>query len=219
MHMSGSKETSETFENIIKCLAAISPAYNKCIQMLFILPQKAITLMKMYPDLMEKEDLLMSVFGLKYDEHGRIHPTYDFLGASLRSVYHSLFEVLADSKRRKEILNLANLDEDKFKEIDPLRAWLEIALEYLAEISKDALKMLDACITELLRKETRREYLDIYELDEIHKKMNIGYSIRELLRQFHLLIYGKRNDSSVYFCPLALDVYSDLRNKLKELLK
>ena len=217
--MGESKEISKSFVNIIKCLAAISPAFNKCIQMLFILPQKAITLMKMYPDLIEKEELLIDVFGLRYDEYGKIEPRYDLLGASLRNMYHSLFVVLADSKRREELLNLANLNEDEFKEIDPLRAWLEIALEYLAEISKDALRLLDTYVTELLKKETRREYLETYELDRIRKEINADYSIEELLRQFHLLIHGKRDDRFVDFCPLALDVYSDLRIKLKELLK
>jgi hypothetical protein len=140
------------------------------------------------------------------------------LGYYLVTLYRMLFDILADVNRRGRLLRLANLSEDEFKEFDPLRAWIEISLDYLSKADKDALKILDAIITKLSGKK-----LDEYvSWDEIRKSLtdikNFDSSL-ENLKRFQLIRQESSYGVYVRNCPLLLEFYSDLRTKLKELLR
>lgn len=51
-----SLDVREEFRRLLESLCYASPAYNVVVQMLFLLPLKAKTLMQMYPELMEREE-------------------------------------------------------------------------------------------------------------------------------------------------------------------
>jgi len=209
----------EELKNLLKCLCSIGPASNELIQMLFILPQKSRMLMNLYSEFMESEDDLMKIFSLRYTSDGFIEAsTYPCpLGYHLAGLYHSLFEILMDNDKRKHLLRLANITEEEFKEFDPLRFWIKISIEFLANYNKDALRLLDVIVDKLSGKRPD-EYID---WEEIKKSISIKdfEVLRNILKRFFLIyeesssyIYGRN-------CPLLLDVYSDLRAKLKELLR
>jgi len=118
-------------------------------------------------------------------------------------------------KREGLLLSLANISEEEFREFDPLRAWIEVSLKYLAEVSKDALKLLDIVATKLSDKESvsldeiRRAASDIKNFD----------ALMETLKRFFLLPYEEPSWIYRRDCPLLLDVYSDLRSRLREMLR
>jgi len=205
----------EDVRNLLKLLYSMSPAYNSVVQALFILPQRARVLMGMYPELMEKEEELMELFSLRYSEKGFMEASHGGLGHHLASLYRRLFGILANAKTRSLLLSLANISEEEFKELDPLRAWMEVSLKYLAEVNKDALKLLDIVVTKLSDKES-------VHLDEIRQAASDIKNFDALMRildNFFLLPY--EGSSWVYQrgCSLLLDVYSDLRSRLKEMLR
>jgi hypothetical protein len=209
----------EELRNLLEYLFYTSPAYNSLTQMLLILPQKAKELLQMYPELMEYEEEIMQLFSLEYTEKGFIKTSYYegvALGAYLAGLYATLFKTLANPKRRSLLLKLAGLSEEEFKEIDPLRAWIEVSLEYLATSNKDALKLLDIIVDKLAGKGLE-EYVGWEEIRAGNME-NIE-ALREILRGFRLLLY--ESSSAIYRkeCPLLLEAYSDLRRKLKELLR
>jgi len=208
----------EELRNLLEYLFYTSPACNSLTQMLLILPQKAKELLQIYPELMEYEEELMQLFSLEYTEKGFIKTSYYgvALGAHLAGLYAALFKTLANPKRRSLLLKLAGLSEEEFKEIDPLRAWIEVSLEYLATSNKDALKLLDIIVDKLAGKELE-EYVGWEEIRAGNME-NIE-ALREILRGFRLLLY--ESSSAIYRkeCPLLLEAYSDLRRKLKELLR
>jgi hypothetical protein len=195
----------------------MSPAYNRVVQMLFLLPQRAKILMRMYPEAMEREDEIFELFSLEYDTKGFIkYSSYGF-GSYLASLYNILFSILMEADRRKRLLQLAGIKEEEFKEFDPLRAWIDVSLDYLAKANKDALKLLDVVITKLSGKGPG----DSISWDEIRKAapdIKNFEALMELLRQFFLIRYQYTSWIYVRECPLLLDVYSDLRDKLKKLL-
>jgi len=204
----------EDVRNLLKLLYSMSPAYNSVVQALFILPQRARVLMGMYPELMEKEEELMELFSLRYSERGLMEAR-EGLGYHLASLYRRFFRILADAKTRGLLLSLANISEEEFREFDPLRAWIEVSLKYLAEVSKDALKLLDIVATKLSDKESvsldeiRRAASDIKNFD----------ALMETLKRFFLLPYEEPSWIYRRDCPLLLDVYSDLRSRLREMLR
>jgi hypothetical protein len=125
--------------------------------------------------------------------------------------------MLMEAGGRKRLLQLAGITEEEFKEFDPLRAWIDVSLDYLAKANKDALKLLDVVITKLSGKGPG----DSISWDEIRKAtpdIKNFEALMELLRQFFLIRYQSTSWIYVRECPLLLDVYSDLRDKLKKLL-
>jgi hypothetical protein len=207
----------EELKNLLQYLCYASPAYNKLTQMLLILPQRARKLWSMYPDLMEHEEELMALFNLRYTAEGLIEAqSYNtLLGLHLAGLYRSLFEVLANPDKRGRLLKLAGLSEEEFKKIDPLRAWIEVSLDYLAKADKDSLKLLSAVVEKLSGKRPE-ESVSWEEIGRAAGVSDLAASARTLY-VFFLLPY--KSSSYVYAreCPLLLDAYSDLRAKLKEL--
>jgi hypothetical protein len=206
----------EDLKNLLTYLYYVSPAYNELVQMLFILPQKATTLMKMYPELMEREDELLKLFSLRFTSDGFLE-TSNYFGYHLSGLYRSLLRILSDPYSRSLLLKLANLSEEEFRKFDPLRSWIEVSLDYLAKVSRETLRLLDVVVDKLSDKKPD-ESISFEELRKSVGIENFDTSMK-LLERFSLLfpssaysIYGKE-------CPLLLEAYSDLRTKLKELLR
>jgi len=207
-------DLGESLRNLLKALYAASPAYNELTQMLFILPEKAFTLLKMYPEIMEKEDVLREVVGIRYSEDGYINPTR--LGGLLAELYYEFFKILSHPVKRKRLLEAAGLKEEDFKGFDPLRSWIEVSFDFLSKISKDSLKLLSVIIGKMLGKRPDESV----SWEEV-KKEAAGINFEEaqtLLKRFYLIPYSSSYSIYAYECPLLLDAYSDLREKLKELL-
>jgi hypothetical protein len=209
----------EELKNLLQYLCYTSPAYNRLTQMLLILPQKAKKLWGMYPDLMEREEELMTLFSLRYTGEGFIEAqSYNTpLGLHLAGLYRSLFEVLADPNKRERLLRLAGLSEEEFKKIDPLRAWIEVSLDYLAKADKDSLKLLSVVVEKLSGKRPE-ESVSWEEIGRAANVSDLAASARTL-HSFFLLPYKSSYYVCAKECPLLLDIYSDLRAKLKELLR
>ncbi|MCC6014695.1 MAG: hypothetical protein LM564_03205 [Desulfurococcaceae archaeon] len=208
----------EDIRNMLMSLYNMSPAYNSVVLALFILPEKAWALMGMYPELMEREDELMELLSLRYTERGFIEVYSDGLGHQLVNLYRRLFTILADTDRRSLLLKLAGFSEEEFRKYDPLRAWIEVSLEFLAKVRKDALRLLDIVIAKLSGKKPD-EYVGWDEIKTAATDIKDFDALRSILRRFFLLPYS--SEYAVYRrdCPLLLDVYSDLRAKLSELLR
>jgi len=209
----------EDVKNLLKSLYTSSPAFNVVTQALFILPLKARVFWRMYPELEEHEEAFMGLFSLRYMEKGFIESTTYGLGYYLTSLYRVLFGILTNINWRTRLLKLANISEEEFKEFDPLRAWLEVSMEYLSKTDKDALKILEVIIAKLLGKRSD----DSVSWDEIKRSVekdvkNFDASL-ENLKSFSLIHYENPYFIYVRNCPLLLEVYSDLRNRLKELLR
>jgi hypothetical protein len=201
--------------NLVKALQAASPAYNEITQMLFILPQKPITLLKMYPEVMEREDEVRELIGLRYSAEGFVYP--EGLGSFLAELYHALFRLLSHPEKRRRLLELAGLKEEEFRELDPLRAWIEVSLESLSKINKDSLQLLNLIVSKLSGK-MPDESLSWEEVRSGAGGVKFEEA-RTLLKRFYLLPYTSDYFIYAYECPLILDAYSDLREKLKELLR
>jgi hypothetical protein len=186
--------------------------------MIFILPQRARALAGLYPELVENEEELLELFSLRYTDKGFIeaYSSRNPLGLYIAGLYRALFKTLADPDRRGRLLKLANISESEFKELDPLRAWIEVSLEYLAKVNKDALKLLDLIVAKLSGKGPG-EYLSLDEVKKSARDIEGFENLMGTLRHFLLLPY--EYDSLVYVreCPLLLEAYSDLRAKLQEL--
>jgi len=209
----------ETVKHLLEALHNMSPAYNELVQMIFILPQRARALTRMYPELVENnEEELLELFSLRYTDKCFIeaYSSRNPLGLYIAGLYRALFKTLADPDRRRRLLKLANISESEFKEIDPLRAWIEVSLEYLAKVNKDVLKLLDFIVAKLSGKGPS-EYLSLDEVKKSATDIKGFENLMGTLRHFLLLPY--EYDSSVYVreCPLLLEAYSDLRAKLQEL--
>jgi hypothetical protein len=205
----------EELKNLLQYLCYVSPAYNRLTQMLLILPQKAKKLWSMYPDLMEREEELMILFSLRYTSEGSIE-AYQ-LGFFLASLYRLLFEILANPDKRGQLLKLAGLSEEEFKKIDPLRAWIEVSLDYLAKADKDSLKLLNVVVEKLSGKRPDESV----SWEEIRRVANVSNpeDLARTLKRFSLLHESSPHSVYARDCPLLLDAYLDLRAKLKELLR
>jgi hypothetical protein len=208
----------EDVKNLLKSLYTSSPAFNVVTQALFMLPLKARVFWSMYPELGEHEEAFIELFSLKYTEKGFID-MIGGLGYYLTSLYRVLFGILTNINTRTRLLKLANISEEEFKEFDPLRAWLEVSMEYLSKTDKDALKILDVIIAKLLGKRSD----DGISWDEIKRSVekdvkNFDASL-ENLKRFSLIHHESPHFIYARNCPLLLEVYSDLRNRLKELLR
>jgi hypothetical protein len=212
-----STDLQEDFKNLLKYLSAMSPAYNRVVQMLFLLPQRAKIFMRMYPEVMEREDEIFGFFSLEYSSKGFIECSSYGFGYYLVSIYRNLFQRLIEADERKRLLQLAGITEEEFKEFDPLRAWIDVSLDYLAKANKDALKLLDVVITRLSGKRPG-DYISWDEIRKVTPDIKNFEDLMELLRQFFLIRYESTSWIHVRECPLLLDVYSDLRDKLKKLL-
>jgi len=212
-----STDLQEDFKNLLKYLSAMSPGYNRVVQMLFLLPQRAKIFMRMYPEVMEREDEIFGFFSLEYSSKGFIECSSYGFGYYLVSIYRNLFQRLIEADERKRLLQLAGITEEEFKEFDPLRAWIDVSLDYLAKANKDALKLLDVVITRLSGKRPG-DYISWDEIREATPDIKNFEDLMELLRQFFLIRYESTSWIRVRECPLLLDVYSDLRDKLKKLL-
>jgi hypothetical protein len=209
----------EDVKNLLKSLYTSSPAFNVITQALFMLPLKARVFWRMYPELEEYEEAVMGLFSLKYTEKGFIESTIYGLGHHLTGLYRVLFTILMNINWRARLLKIANISEEEFKEFDPLRAWLEVSMEYLSKTDKDALKILEVIIAKLLGKRSD----DSISWDEIKRSVekdvkNFDASL-ENLKRFSLIYYESPLFIYARNCPLLLEVYSDLRNRLKELLR
>jgi len=212
-----STDLQEDFKNLLKYLSAMSPAYNRVVQMLFLLPQRAKVFIRMYPEVMEREDEIFGFFSLEYSSKGFIQCSSYGFGSYLVSIYRDLFKRLMEADERKRLLQLAGITEEEFKEFDPLRAWIDVSLDYLAEANKDALKLLDVVITKLSGKGPG-DYISWDEIEKATPDIKNFEDLMELLGQFYLIRYRYTGWIYARECPLLLDVYSDLRDKLKKLL-
>jgi hypothetical protein len=216
----------EELKNMLRALHAMSPAYNGIIQMLFLLPQKAAWLINMYPEFMKYENELLELFSLSYDENGflRAYKSYgNNLGNYLANTFHTLFKMLMEINMRKRLLELAGVSEDEFKGFDPLRAWIEVSLKYLAEVDKGALRLLDMAIIKLSGKGPNG-CVELSE-KEVAKLININvkdlWALVKKLEKFYLLFRDKyyySNKIRISNTPLLLDAYQDLRARLREML-
>ncbi|RLE87314.1 MAG: hypothetical protein DRJ67_05080 [Thermoprotei archaeon] len=212
--MAESSNLSGELRRLLQGLASAGPASNILTQILFILPEKARTLLLAYPDVMEHEDELLSLFKLRYTEKGFLDCPYEGLAYHLRGLYHTLFSLLSDPESRSALLDLAGLDEEEFRKIDPLRLWLEVAISHLADARPSSLKVLSLILSRL----EESEYVYLGE-EFLEKLKGVSENVEvdlEVLRRFGLLY--QETPSQVYRreCPLLLDTYSDLRVKVKE---
>jgi len=209
--------TQEDVKNLLKCLFNMSPAYNGLVQMLSLLPQKAKALMGMYPELMGNEDDLMKLFSLRYTDKGFMETSSypNPFGLHLAGLYRSLFKTLMDAEGRRTLLELANLSEDEFKDFDPLRVWIAISLEFLAKEDRDALKLLEVVVSKLSGKRPD-EFVSWDEVKRSATDIKDFEASMSILKCFFLLPY--ESPSGIYGreCPLLLEVYSDLKAKMKE---
>lgn len=205
---------------LLECLYAMSPAFNEITQFLFLLPQKATTIMKIYPELMEREDELIELFGLRYTDRGFIWSHESQLGGLISSIYHALFKVLSDPNLRAILLKLAGLSEEEFRNIDPLRAWIEVSLEFLVKVSKDSLKLLNV-IVNMLETKGPGEGTSLENVKSAAESAGVRdfAGAFTLLRNFRLLQPSSAHYIYKRECVLLVDVYSDLRRKLAELVK
>jgi len=206
-------DMTASVRNLVKALQAAGPAYNEITQMLFILPRRPVTLLKMYPEVMESEDEVRELIG--FSAKGFVYP--EGLGSFLAEFYHTLFRLLSHPEKRKRLLELAGLKEEEFKEFDPLRAWIEVSLESLSKINKYSLQLLNLTVSKLSCKEPD-ESLSWEEVRSGAGGVKFEEA-RTLLKRFYLLPYTSDYSIYAYECPLILDAYSDLREKLKELLR
>ena len=159
----------------------------------------------------------MELLGLRYTERGFMETSgYENpFGQHLAGLYHSLFKELCNAERRRRLLKLADLSEEEFREFDPLRAWIEVALNYLADVDKDVLRLLDIVITKLSGKRLD-ESIDWDEIKSAATEIRDFEASRDILKRFFLLPYTSTSYIYGYECPLLLKSYSDLRNRLKE---
>jgi hypothetical protein len=207
----------EDVKNLLKGLYSISPAFNGITQALFILPLKARVFWSMYPEFAENEEMLMDLFSIRYTDRGFLEVA-DGFGSHLLALYRVLFDMLMNVNKRRLLLKLANISENEFKEFDPLRAWLEVSLEYLSKVDKDALKILDVIVTKLSGKRPE-EYVSWDEIKNTVTGIRSFEASLENLTRLFLIRYESSSWVYVRNCPLLLDFYADLRAKLKELLK
>lgn len=209
----------DSVKALLQALASIGPASNRLVQMFFMLPKRAIALYKMYPEVFEREEEIKSSFRFEYTSDGTIRPS-EGLCYHLNRIFLCLFRLLANEDTRKQLLGLAGLNEEQFREFDPLRMWLDVALDYVADVDKEALRLLDILVAKLAGKppseaidlgsdEWKKAVKDIKNADECLK----------LLVESRLLFQKYSSHIYVRECPLLLEAYSDLREKLKGLLK
>ncbi|RLF03962.1 MAG: hypothetical protein DRK00_07740, partial [Thermoprotei archaeon] len=159
----------------------------------------------------------LSLFKLRYTEKGFLDCSYEGLAHHLRGLYRTLFSLLSDPESRSALLGLAGLDEEEFREIDPLRLWLEAAISHLADARPSSLRVLSLIVSRLEESEyvyLGEEFLE--KLKGVSEDLEVDL---EVLRRFGLLY--QRNPSHVYRreCPLLLDTYSDLRARVEERVK
>ncbi len=204
----------EVIRHFLRGLASIGPASSYMTQMLFLLPEKARIVLEAYQEIMEHEDEVRELFGLKYTEKGLLECSYGGLADHLRGLYRNFFSLLSDPQRRSQLLKLAGLSEEEFRDIDPLRFWLDSAIDYLAKERPSCLKVLD----ELLRRLEKEDYvyLSREELGKLKQVSKDPESDLEILDRFGFL-YRERSDF-VYKreCPLMLEAYTDLRARLRK---
>lgn len=210
-------ELSESVKSLLDALAVIGPASNRLVQFLFRLPMRAVVMFREYPEFAENDDLRI-ILGLRYTPEGLVdaeYPSYlgHGLGYHLRGIFLALFRYLSNSSKRSIILKIADITEDKFREYDPLRIWLDIAIDHASKVRPEALKLL-SLIVKMLR---GREYISVTsdEWRSFTKDVkDVDECIRFLYEYVLLLppkVYGYIH---VDECPLLLDVYADLRGKL-----
>ena len=207
-------EVSESIKRLFEGLNYIGPAYNILTQFLIMLPADVLRLYQIYPNIIEKKDEMMQLLGLKFTRDGKVDVEFYELGGYLRELVLSIFRLLSDCESRALILRTMGVTEEEFKEDDPLRAWLEVSMDYAKKVMPSALKLLDIIVETLLDKDS------IYlESDEWRKKVegfkNVDICLRFLYENVLLLPpftsgHIRRNE-----CPLTLNIYSDLRDKLK----
>ena len=207
-------EVSESIKRLFEGLNYIGPAYNILTRFLIMLPADVLRLYQIYPNIIEKKDEMMRLLGLEFTRDGKVDvKSYEF-GEYLRGSFLSVFRLLSDCESRASILRMMGVSEEEFKEYDPLRAWLEVSMDYTKEVMPSALKLLNIIVETLLDKDS------IYlESDEWRKKVegfeNVDICLRFLYENVLLLPpftsgHIRRNE-----CPLTLNIYSDLRDKLK----
>jgi len=215
-------KVEQHFQKLLEALSAISPASNLLSQFLFLLPERASTLLRRYPELMEeREEEILSLFGLKYDEKGLIDVASSGVSSNfgyyLKYLMREIFKQLSKEEGRKSFLKLLGQSEEEFRKIDPLRMWIDIVLKYLKEANPKALKVLNRIV--LRFKEKPGETLDEGEQKELFVQEDVREeeipSLRDLLFKFNL-IYPGIISSYIAGSPLALDLYEDLRRELEE---
>ena len=216
-------KVEQHFQKLLEAFSAISPASNLFSQFLFLLPERASTLFRRYPELMEKEEEILPLFGLKYSEKGLVDTaTYDVpstLGHHLKNLIIEVFKQLSREDRRKSLLKLLGQSEEEFQKIDPLRMWMDVGLKYLREVNPKALKVLNRIVHHFREKPGETLYesaqKDFFAQEGLREE-EIP-SIRDLLFKFRFI--HPENRSYIEGSPLALDVYSGLRKELEELIR
>jgi len=203
-------------KEFLQVLAAISPASNKLTQMLVVFPERATTLYKLYPEIFEREEEVKLLLGFRYTSDGKIEVGSDTLSEHLRGIFLVLFKLLSNENTRRQILNLAGITEEQFREFDPLRLWLNVALDYVAKTHPEALRLLNTIVEKLSGKEPSSS-ISKDELKRAVKEVEDFEFCYDLLNKFWLTL---RSGSWIYAyeCPLLLDTYQDLREKLRELI-
>ena len=206
--MTKPSSTGEEFRALFRDLTSMGPASNLLTRMLFTLPEKARILFREYPELMENEDSLLTLFNLEYGKRGFLD-SYEGLGYHLKGLYRSLFSLLSDPESRRKLLELAGLSEEEFRDIDPLRAWLRAAIKYLAEAKPSSLRLLSFVLKKL---EESEEVLLGEGLEEELGKLDVEFEVDlEILKRFGLLYQENPFSIRRRECPLMLDAYSDIR--------
>jgi len=203
-------------KEFLQVLAAISPASNKLTQMLVVFPERATTLYKLYPEIFEREEEVKLLLGFRYTSDGKIEAGSDTLSEHLRGIFLVLFKLLSNENTRRQILNLAGITEEQFREFDPLRLWLNVALDYVAKTRPEALRLLNTIVEKLSGKEPSSS-ISKDELKRAVKEVEDFEFCYDLLNKFWLIL---RSGSWIYAyeCPLLLDTYQDLREKLRKLI-
>jgi len=149
---------------LLRGLASIGPAVNRFTQMLMLLPERAVVLLKIYPEYFEREDEIRELFGLTYSSDGSL--TTSYLSSHLKDAFSRIFLLLRDKDKRKKLLDLIGVTEEEFKEFDPLRMWMDVGMDYLHKAFPESLKLLNTIVAKLMGRRPD-DYLHLRELEEV----------------------------------------------------
>lgn len=202
------QDVQKHVRQMLEGLSYIGPASNLLTQFIFLLPRRAKELYKQYPELMEREEELMKLFGLEFDSEGHLKTKYYEIADHIRCLYYNLFRLLSSPSSRKKLLELSGINEEDFKKMDPLRKWLESAMEYLANAKPDALKLLCKLHEMFATSNSESVYLD-----DIKKSFGEAW---DALVKFGLVYPSSSSWLYRNEFPLLLDCYSDLLEKFKQ---
>lgn len=207
-------------ENLVKAINSISPARNRVVQLLKLLPDYA-TFCDMFPEIANDEKVkknLESAFGIKF---GTRIETISGIGRDISNFYDNISDKLAVQHGDNDIRNgLAGLLETDIENImNPDKEWALLKIRSLEEVpdyGKDAIKIIKAIYKSRLRsldiltisKDTGIEERRVHEIiDSLLVKYNF------LSRQDVYVAGLKASQPGV--CLLTItERYSDIINKM-----